>query len=134
MTTMEVAADFVARGYAPIPIPRGEKRPLLEGWQNLRITDDAALARYFAHDCNVGVLLGEASGGLVDVDLDHPEAVRLADEMLPKTAAIFGRASKRGSHRLYRVTDPHVSVPEPKSESLPPVRPRKARRNPPGNG
>lgn len=40
--------------------------------------------------------------------------------------------------RLYHLYHPqgdsHVSVPEPKSESLPPVRPRKARRNPPGNG
>jgi hypothetical protein len=50
---------------------------------------------------NVGFILGTASG-MLDVDLDCQEAVDLADEYLPSTNSIFGRASASSSHRLYR--------------------------------
>lgn len=51
------------------------------------------------------VLLGEPSGGLVDVNLDCSEAITLAGSFLPETASIFGRTNKPRSHRLY-VCDP----------------------------
>ena len=54
-------------------------------------------------DHNIGILLGEPSGGLVDIDLDSWEAVALADLFLPATNAIFGRKSAPASHRLYLV-------------------------------
>src|SRR5207248_2910327 len=50
---------------------------------------------------NIGVLLGEASNGLTDLDLDCGEAIALAPRLLPSTSAVFGRKSSRGSHRLY---------------------------------
>ena len=63
----------------------------------------------FAEACNVGINLGAMSPGigppdgrgLVDVDLDCPEAVPFADAYLPPTDAVFGRKGKPGSHRLY---------------------------------
>jgi hypothetical protein len=98
-----IAADYVARGWAPIPIPHKQKRPTVEGWQRLRVTGET-VARYFNGDAqNIGVLLGEASGGLTDVDLDCPQAILAAPFFLPPTRR-FGRASKRFSHWLY-VTD-----------------------------
>jgi hypothetical protein len=42
------------------------------------------------------------SKGLTDVDLDCAEAVAISPYVLPPTEAIFGRASKRNSHRLYQ--------------------------------
>jgi hypothetical protein len=39
-------------------------------------------------------LLGSKSNGLTDVDLDSPEAVKIADYFLPETEAVFGRAGK----------------------------------------
>ena len=63
------------------------------------------MGEYFnGQPSNVGVLLGAPSGDLVDVDLDALEAVALADVFLPATRAVFGRASKRASHRLYVCT------------------------------
>src|SRR5262249_20789517 len=59
---------------------------------------------------NVGVLLGEPSGGLIDIDLDCREAVELAASLLPHTGAVFGRSSKRRSHHVY-VADPLVVRP-----------------------
>lgn len=53
----------------------------------------------------VGLLLGEPSGGLIDIDLDHPKALRLKDHFLPPSAMQSGRTGRRRSHRWYRVTD-----------------------------
>jgi hypothetical protein len=50
---------------------------------------------------NVGVILGGASGGLTDVNLDCTEAAALAKITLPHTEAVFGRVSKPESHFLY---------------------------------
>ena len=66
-----------------------------------RITE-ATAHRYFNGAAqNIGVLLGEASGDLVDLDLDCYEAVHMASSLLPPTDAVFGGASKRRSHWLY---------------------------------
>jgi hypothetical protein len=52
---------------------------------------------------NIGIILGDASGGLVDANLDCHEAIELAPKALPATGTVFGRASKARSHYLYRV-------------------------------
>ena len=56
---------------------------------------------HLAHGGNIGLILGARSGETVDIDLDCPEALALAPLYLPATGAIFGRASKPQSHRLY---------------------------------
>src|SRR4029450_3012631 len=86
---------IVVRGWRPVPIPFGEKGPVLEGWQQLALTVDD-LPRYFnGPPQNTGILNGRP----VDIDLDAPEAVRLADAFLPPTPSIFGRPSKPRPHR-----------------------------------
>ena len=63
---------------------------------------EADLPQYFnGAPQNVGVVLGPSSRGLTDLDLDCREAIELASYVLPRTGAIFGRASAPGSHRLY---------------------------------
>ena len=100
--SLTAARGYLARGWAPIPVPRRHKRPAIKGWQKLR-PQDADLATYFADEPNLGILLGESSGALIDIDLDCPEALALADALLPNTAAIFGRPGNPRSHRLYVV-------------------------------
>src|SRR5437899_12913151 len=104
MTALEHALAYtVERGWAVIPIPQGEKGPRISGWQNLRIAP-ADLPRYFnGQPLNIGVLNGEPSGHLIDIDLDATEAVALASHFLPPTSTLWGRPSKRRSHWLYRV-------------------------------
>lgn len=99
----EAARAYLARGWQVVPVPRGHKAPRLPGWPALRLTA-AELDRCFDGSAggNIGLLLGRPSGGLVDVDLDSAEAVALARQFLPATAAVFGRAGKPSSHRLYR--------------------------------
>src|SRR5262249_1836237 len=47
--------------------------------------------------------LGEASGGVIDVDLDCDAALALASIYLPDTGLVHGRPSKPDSHRFYQV-------------------------------
>jgi hypothetical protein len=99
----EAARAYAAAGFFPVPVPHGEKRPVLDGWQKLRITP-ADVDRYFnGRPQNVGLLLGV--GGLTDVDLDVPEAAAAARELLPETPFRYGRQSKPASHAMY-VCDP----------------------------
>ena len=103
-TPLDVALGYVNRGWAPVPVPYRKKGPVLTGWQHLRI-DASTAGKYFnGGPQNVGVILGRASDGLTDVDLDCPEAVRIGGRFLPYTNSVFGRASKPRSHLLY-VTD-----------------------------
>lgn len=79
------------------------KGPRTKGWQTRRYAE-GELPADFAGDGNIGLLLGEPSGDLIDVDLDCPEAIELADQHLPSTEAITGRPGAKSSHRFYRAT------------------------------
>jgi len=95
-TVLDAVRDYLRRGWQPVPIPRGSKRPVDREWQRGRYGEDA-----FPSGGNVGLALGAPSGGLVDVDLDCPEAQRMAEAFLPSTGMVHGRASARRSHYWY---------------------------------
>ncbi len=92
---------YVERGWKLVPIPRGSKAPSgkgAKGWQTRHITDPKAIG-----EGNVGILLGEPSGWLIDIDLDWIEAGDLAEFFLPPTGLVFGRKGKPDSHWIYIV-------------------------------
>ena len=96
----QAAYKYLERGWKVIPIPPRQKNPIIKNWQNLHLTQEE-VRQFFSTSCNLGVLLGEPSGWLVDIDIDHPLAAQLAGIFLPTTGAIFGRASKPASHWVY---------------------------------
>lgn len=98
----EIAQTYIARGCSVIPIPTKRKCPVLKGWTGLRLTVGDVASHFERNPMNIGVLLGEASCELVDVDLDCPEACDIAPAILPGTNSVFGRQSKPTSHYLYR--------------------------------
>jgi hypothetical protein len=101
VTPVQAAAvHSIQRGWPVVPIPAGEKGPILDGWQNLRLTVEDA-PRRFPPGANLGRLLGDPSG-LVDIDLDCPEAIMVADLFLSQTGMVHGRPSKPRSHRWYQ--------------------------------
>jgi len=100
VSTLEIAREYIERGWVAIPVPQKEKAPRIPGWQHLRLNVED-LPQHFNNGQNVGVLLGEPSNWLIDVDLDCVEALQVAERFLPLTYAIFGRASKPQSHFLY---------------------------------
>ncbi|HJZ55433.1 MAG TPA: bifunctional DNA primase/polymerase [Gemmataceae bacterium] len=102
--TCSAARYYLSRGYAPLPLPARRKGPVIPDWPHFRVTPDE-IDRYFSPNGNIGLLLGAASHGLVDVDLDSPEAIRAAPLLLPPTGMVTGRESAPTSHWWYVVTD-----------------------------
>lgn len=100
MSAIAAAREYHRRGWAVVPIPARSKAPKAAGWDK-RIFRADKLGRVFGAGDNIGVILGPRSAGLVDIDLDCSEVLALADLYLPATQAVFGRASKPRSHRVY---------------------------------
>jgi hypothetical protein len=106
MSPYEAARYWIERGFHPIPIPHRQKKPVLVGWPDLRIKPEDASKYFNGTRQNIGILLGDEYGS-TDLDLDSPEAVRVASEFAPETGAVFGHRSKPQSHYLYRC-DPGI--------------------------
>ena len=111
----EAARELLSRGFLPLPLDpksKGTKRP---GWPDFR-TSPARVEADFPATGNLGVLLGEVSGGLTDLDLDCEEALRLAPAFLPRTELVSGRASAPDSHRFYLSPGaPYLKLEDPLS-------------------
>jgi predicted P-loop ATPase len=109
---LSVAQNYIARQWTVVPIDHKQKAPKIKEWEKLKITVDNAGLYFNGAEQNIGVQLGARSNGLSDVDLDCPEAVRLAPHFLPPTDAVFGRASKPSSHYLYLIGDAPAKATE----------------------
>lgn len=96
----QAAERYVGRGFAVVPVPHGKKNPGFKGWERLRLSADELPDQFDGKPQNVGLLLGAPSGWLVDVDLDVPEAVKIAGRFLPPTRT-SGRESRPDSHWWY---------------------------------
>src|SRR4051794_25066687 len=99
---LQTATEYRQRNWMVLPIPFRSKNPGIAGWEQLRLTEAELPGRFNGRPQNIGVLLGDPSDGLVDVDLDCPEAIAIAHLYLPPTQCIFGRRSKPRSHYIYR--------------------------------
>lgn len=115
-TAREAAGAYLARGWCPIPVPYRQKGPNLKGWQQFRC-QDADLDRLFpSGPLNVGVSLGAASGGLIDLDLDCAEARAAAQCLAPPTGCVWGRQSAPDSHLGYVVAEPPNKATTPRND------------------
>jgi KaiC/GvpD/RAD55 family RecA-like ATPase len=99
--THRIAHELLAMGLKPVRLMPGEKKAIEPGWTS-RVHDGLTVRAEFKPGENVGALMGEPSGWIVDIDLDDARAPEVARTLLPHTR-MFGRAGKRGSHYLYRV-------------------------------
>jgi hypothetical protein len=99
---LDIALDYIGRGWNPVPVKHRSKKPSSgNGWQ-LRTIDASSAPHYFnSGEMNIGVMLGPSSHGLTDIDLDCDDARTVAPYILPRTSAIFGRASSRAAHWLF---------------------------------
>ena len=94
MTTAEWAQVYLDHGWAVVPLAPRTKRTNAPGWKTIDFT-----AADFHDTDNIGL---RSIHGLVFVDLDCPESVKMADSFLPATPTIYGRPSKPRSKRIYR--------------------------------
>lgn len=107
-TNTRAALDAIQRGFQPIPILTKSKKSALTGWTQLRWENKSEeeiieqFQKWEADDLgNLGILCGEPSGDLIDVDIDHRLAARFREYFLPPTPARSGRAGARNSHYWY---------------------------------
>jgi putative DNA primase/helicase len=100
---LELAREYLARDYRVVPVPAGQKGPVIRGWEELRLSE-SDLPTHFSNGNNIGILLGATSAGLVDLDLDCPQAVTLAPRFFPKTTMRWGHENRPDSHWGYRAT------------------------------
>ena len=105
-TTHDAAKEYHKQGYVPVPIEPGTKECRVKKWQNLT-HDNIDIDKLFPDGCTkgIGILNGKPSGGLIDIDLDCPEARHAASILLPPTDRVWGRESAPDSHYGYRVDD-----------------------------
>ena len=105
---MDLIEWYAELGWALVPLVRGGNMPradVASGWSSYRLAR-ADVRATFADGCNVGVLLGEPSHGLLDGDLDCKEALELAPLFLPDDPLTFGRLSTPKAHALYIGSSP----------------------------
>jgi hypothetical protein len=102
-SALDLALEYLERGFRSVPVPAGRKNPVLDKWQELRL-DKPDLPKHFSNGNNIGILLGVTSGGLIDIDLDCSEAVTLAPHFFPATKMQWGHERRPSTHWGYRAT------------------------------
>jgi len=93
MSALKEIADYIAEGLSVIPIVRSQKVPDVSDWTTRNFTLDD-----FTPEHGVAIRIDQ---GMVDIDLDCPEAAIAAGMILPETRQ-HGRPSNPGSHFWYR--------------------------------
>ena len=82
----EIAAQLIANGYQPIPIPHGQKGPNTPSWQKRTFTPSD-----FEVDANVGIRCGDNCVAFMDIDVYDPLVVI---EILAEWMRRFGGRSQ----------------------------------------
>ena len=115
--TYKAAESYDKRGWRLVALKnagKNGKQPRRRGWRSMENAEVLEVLEEHP-EANLGIALGEASGHLVDIDLDSQLAIDLAPAFLPETPLTFGRASKPRSHWLYLCQQPKTKQFESKA-------------------
>lgn len=100
------ALEFFGPPSVLLPIPKCKKAPIIKGWQSLTYEQSITEThrKLLEASGNIGVLLGEPSGNLIDIDLDTDDAVKvfcqLNQDLVNQTLQTIG---SRGRHFFFRI-------------------------------
>ena len=94
--------DYISLGFAPIPLKLKAKEPIGR-WKELQISRDDVGKYFDGAPVSIGIVTGTRSGGLVDVDIDDPNALTFAPQFLPKLVAslVASHSSARSALSRY---------------------------------
>lgn len=94
----EEAKKYMDKGWDIIPLNPKGKTPL-KGWKWSKDKLTEKNISEISANANIGVALGQRSGGLVDIDFDIPEAGRVGQQVFGRLPG-FGRESSPHGHRV----------------------------------
>jgi len=132
VNVMQAADAYIKKGISITPCDYKDKIPLYRtlfkdpfawhsNWgkyeQITGISSEEVPLYFFGNGYNIGICNGKNSNGLVDVDLDCPEAVAVAQYILPPTLK-SGREGKVLTHYWYLIDGP---IPETRWFRLPAI-------------
>lgn len=95
---------MLSRDPAFVSLKPKSKQPIGIAWQENPSSPELVHDEFKTNSHNVGLINGVVSG-IVDVDLDCPEAKQLSSVLLPKGLAAFEHLGNDRGHILYRVND-----------------------------
>jgi len=107
----QVAREYMSYGLNPLPIGKGEKRPLNENHNTVKITDSDV--DKYSYD-NIGVSTGIISGGLeaIDFDLKNAQNPKLVMDIFKSKVdvnllkkLVVQKTVSGGFHMIYRCED-----------------------------
>lgn len=101
---LTAAQIYINKGWHVVPLQDRTKNPAIEDWLRKRISL-SELNHYFSTQSNIGIALGDASNGLVDLDFDSLESYVIGNKLFSHLPG-FGRAAMPVSHRLAICPDP----------------------------
>jgi len=108
---VEEIRDLVGREAVLLPVTKGQKRPAISDWQNVkaeRMDDPAYLAQL--ETGNIGVLLGSASGDLCAIDVDSDAAVEPFLNLNPLLRGTLRTRGARGAQIWIKVADEYPTL------------------------
>src|SRR5918995_3908430 len=90
--TNEAARVYAEEGLAVLPAPIREKEARIRGWPNLILGVDS-IDEWFptGEEQNIVRVNGTNSNRRGDMDLDRPEALKVANYLIPEGTLRFGR-------------------------------------------
>lgn len=92
-------------------VATGKKAPTSPGWQHTTVAE-MEMGDYLMtlRHGNIGVLLGEASGGLCAIDIDHDDGVEPFLELNPAMRGTMRTRGSRGQQIWLRITGKHPKL------------------------
>ncbi|MEI8121781.1 MAG: phage/plasmid primase, P4 family [bacterium] len=109
---------LLGEGVVLLPIRRGEKGPLLPGWQltTIEAMHDASYREQLGRG-NIGVLLGRASGGLCAIDIDTDAGVEPFLALNPQFRDTLASKGARGVQLWVKIAGEFPALTKIKTEA-----------------
>ena len=104
----ENAKRYIDRNWSVLPIETWGKKPH-KGYPWSKESLKSEQLENFPSTCNTGVILGDRSNGIIDIDCDIPEAAAIAKNLLGNLPS-FGRKSSPYSHFIANCPDPGKTI------------------------
>lgn len=113
------AVDYDERGWAPVPLLPGQTNPSHHGGETELAATDLAKTFHPDYDANVGLALGEPSGGLVGVRVPTAQIADAVEVLLNPTGLKSGRERALSTTLFYQVQPVPESAAQTYSNSVP---------------